>query len=132
MTMMDQSMSAAQSRQRDQSQQQGGDQSQQQNVGQAERVTSIAAGSILTLLGLSRGSLPGLLIAGVGGAMAYRGITGHCPMYETMGVNTAESDNESLDRSERETHENGIHVEQCFLINRSQEDLYKYWRDFNN
>src|SRR5947209_13492333 len=99
MTMMNQATSPAEARMGGQD---GGEeqQSQQQNVGQAERVTSIAAGSILTILGLSRGSLPGLLIAGVGGAMAYRGITGHCPMYESMGVNTAESDEESLSRNE--------------------------------
>jgi uncharacterized membrane protein len=135
MTMMDQPMTATPSRTGDQpAQQRGGKQQsqQEQNVGQAERVTSVAAGSILAILGLSRGSLPGLLIAGVGGAMAYRGLSGHCPISQALGVNTAETDEESLDRAERRTHEKGIHVEQCFLINRSLEDLYKYWRDFTN
>ena len=50
----------------------------QVNVGPNERAVSVAAGGILALLGLSRASLPGLLVAGVGGAMIYRGVTGHC------------------------------------------------------
>src|SRR4051812_45055043 len=73
-------------------QQRGQSQSQSQsppvNVGDAERQVSIAAGSILALLGMSRRSVPGILIAGVGGAMIYRGATGHCGMYERLGYDT--------------------------------------------
>ena len=54
-------------------------QGQQVNVGDGERAVSVAAGAIIGLLGLSRGSLPGLLGAAVGGAMVYRGVTGNMP-----------------------------------------------------
>jgi uncharacterized membrane protein len=108
------------------------EQEQPINVGQSERAVSVAAGTILTLTGLSRRSIPGLFIAAVGGAMAYRGVTGHCPAYGAMGVDTARPQQSRGRQSQEETFENGIHVEQAFLINRSPEDLYKYWRNFEN
>ncbi len=99
------------------------------NVGPGERATSVAAGTVLALLGLGRRSLPGLLVAGVGGALIYRGATGHCHLYAAMGLDTA---NRSGQDAEEDIAERGIHVEQAFLINRSPEDLYNYWRNFEN
>ncbi len=54
------------------------------NVSEKERVLSVAAGSMLALLGLRRRDLTGLVIAGTGGAMLLRGITGHCAVYQMM------------------------------------------------
>lgn len=102
------------------------------NVGDGERMVSVAAGAILGLLGLSRGSLPGLLVAGIGGGLLYRGLTGYCPAYAQLEMDTAEPDWTDTGRAERETAEHGIHVEQALLINRSREDLYAFWRDFEN
>ena len=59
-----------------------------QNVGQGERTISLLSGAILAGLGLSRGGLSGLAMIGMGGALAYRGYTGHCSMYQAMGVDT--------------------------------------------
>ena len=101
------------------------------NVGSNERAVSLAAGAALSLLGLSRRSIPGLLVAGVGGAMIYRGATGHCPAYQAAGINTAEDDQSNLS-AEEELNQHGIYVEQALLINRSPEDLYKFWRNFEN
>ena len=99
------------------------------NVGENERAVSVAAGAIVALQGLSRGSLPGLLTAAVGGMLVYRGISGRCPMYEKMGIDTAHSGD---GMEERELSEQGIHVEQSMLIDKPAEELYRYWRDFNN
>jgi uncharacterized membrane protein len=110
-----------------QSRQQG--QQKRINVGQNERAVSVAAGAILALQGLSRGSLIGLLTAGVGGMLAYRGISGHCGMYEKLGIDTAH-DGDGMDQ--REISEKGIHVEQSMLINKPAQELYRYWRDFTN
>jgi len=108
----------------------GGDDSQQQqtgvNVGEDERTVSVAAGAILALLGLSRRSLPGLLVAGVGGALVYRGVTGRCHTYSALGINTAAAPEPA------EIADRGIHVEEAFLINRTPEELYQYWRNFEN
>ena len=60
-----------------------------QNVGDSERMVSASAGAILLLQGLARRDLMGALIGGIGGALAYRGATGHCPAYQAAGVDTA-------------------------------------------
>jgi uncharacterized membrane protein len=95
------------------------------NVGQNERSVSVAAGAILALLGLRRMSLPGCIVAGVGGAMIYRGVTGYCNLYGALGIDTHGS-------VEEDVAKHGIHIEQAFLINRSAEDLYNDWRNFEN
>src|SRR5690348_14478595 len=60
------------------------------NVGEAERWLSLLGGGALAIFGLSRESLPGLALAGVGGAFVYRGLAGHCPCYAALGVSTAQ------------------------------------------
>lgn len=59
------------------------------NVGPNERAASVLGGAILAGLGAGRGTLPGLLLAALGGALVYRGVTGHCSAYAAAGVNTA-------------------------------------------
>jgi uncharacterized membrane protein len=113
--------------QRQQWQQQQPSQWQRVNVGEGERAVSLAAGAILALQGLSRRSTPGLIMGLVGGAMIYRGVTGHCHAYEAMGIDTANEET-----SEDDIAEHGIHIAQSFLINRSPEELFQFWRDFDN
>src|SRR5688572_29673997 len=97
-------------------------QGQQANVGDGERAVSVAAGAIVGLLGLSRGSLPGLLGAAVGGAMVYRGVTGTCPAYRAMDVDTTEP---GQGRAEGlESLHNGVHITTAFGIRK--------WRNFEN
>jgi uncharacterized membrane protein len=59
------------------------------NVGDAERWISGLVGGALTLAGLRRRSIPGTVLALLGGALAYRGITGRCSVYQALGFNTA-------------------------------------------
>lgn len=61
------------------------------NVGGTERALSALAGGSLLAYGLSRRSLPGLLTAIVGGGLVYRGMTGHCSVYDALGVSTADA-----------------------------------------
>ena len=56
------------------------------NIGETERIVSAIVGGALTIGGLSRLSLGGLIVAGVGAALGYRAVTGHCPVYEKLGV----------------------------------------------
>src|SRR4051812_20623142 len=60
------------------------------NVGQSERVISSVAGGALALAGIRMRSVPGALLAAVGGTMVFRGVTGHCPAYQSLGVSTAD------------------------------------------
>lgn len=100
------------------------------NVGDGERMVSLAAGTIVGLLGLSRRSLGGLLVAGVGAGLVYRGATGHCHAYDALGIDTTEDHGD--ERSEEQIARRGIHVSNAFLINRSPADLYAFWRNLEN
>src|SRR4051794_12937022 len=60
------------------------------NVGDTERWVSAVGGTVLALFGLSRGDLAGLALAGLGGALVYRGLSGHCTCYQALGINTAD------------------------------------------
>ncbi len=99
------------------------------NVDETERYVSLAAGAILAGLGASRGDLRGLVIAGIGGALAYRGATGHCHVYETMGIDTSHRASGKSLRAQLDEH--GVQVTECFLIGKPQEELYNWWRDFS-
>jgi uncharacterized membrane protein len=91
------------------------------NVGKNERLVSLAAGSIVAALGAARRGPLGLLMAGVGGAMLYRGATGYCHTYAALGVDTAQGETR-----------HGIHVSESFLIDKPSEELYAFWRNFEN
>lgn len=57
------------------------------NVGRTERwLSGIAAAGVIAA-GMRRRSLPGLGLALVGGSwLLVRGVTGHCPVYQSLGV----------------------------------------------
>ena len=64
----------------------------------------------------------------VGGSLVYRGATGHCSLYQTLGVNTADQPGPAT--SVRAGH--GVKVEESVTINRPVEDVYRFWRNFEN
>jgi uncharacterized membrane protein len=99
------------------------------NVSQMERTVSLAAGALLVGAGLSRKSLPGALIAAVGGGLIYRGVSGHCHVYEALGIDTASGHGAA---QPEEYFNRGIHVEHVVTINRLPWELYDYWRKFEN
>src|SRR5438105_3868577 len=63
------------------------------NVGESERVLSALGGGALALVGLGRGNAAGLTLAALGGALLYRGLTGHCYCYQALGIDTAHDEN---------------------------------------
>ena len=93
--------------------------SERVNVGETERWASAIGGGLLALYGLSRGSLGGLAAAAAGGALVYRGASGHCPAYAGLGVDTAEG-----------RHEAGpIRIEEAVTVGKPAGELYAFWRD---
>jgi uncharacterized membrane protein len=60
-------------------------------MGELDRIATFVGGCALGLYGLRR-SLGHLALMVGGGALVYRALKGHCPVYESMGINT-------LDRS---------------------------------
>src|SRR5579883_3670995 len=93
--------------------------SQPVNVGDTERLLSLLGGAALGLFGLSRRSLGGLGLAAVGGSLLYRGMTGHCPGYQSLGVSSAQPVGSAT--SVRAGH--GIKVEESITINRDAATL---------
>lgn len=89
------------------------------NVGQTERVLSAVAGGVLAAVGLSRRSLPGLALAGLGGALVARGTTGHCPAYTAAGFSTADVPAP-------------VEIVQSVSVTASRADAYAFWRKLEN
>lgn len=98
------------------------------NVPAAERWGSALGGGALVLTGLKMRSLPGAALAIVGAAMIQRGATGHCMGYAALGINRARGDGAQPE----EYSERGIHVVETMTIDKSPEELYRFWRDFKN
>jgi uncharacterized membrane protein len=77
-------------------------------------------------VGLSRGNLAGLTAAAIGGALLYRGLTGHCPCYEALGIDTAHDGHAATGVPAGR----GIKVETAVTVDRPAAELYRFWRDF--
>ncbi len=103
--------------------------STEQNVSEPERWISVIAGSAIAAYGLKMRSIPGLVLAGVGGALVWRGASGHCMVYESMGISTAEEDS---DRNVSVPYGRGVGIEESVTIHASPERIYTFWRNFKN
>jgi uncharacterized membrane protein len=77
-------------------------------------------GGALLFYGLRR-SLGSLALAVGGGALLYRGLSGHCPVYGTIGVNTAD-----------QSTEDGVTVEAAVTVNKPIAEVYRYYRNLEN
>ncbi|MBV9860552.1 MAG: DUF2892 domain-containing protein [Alphaproteobacteria bacterium] len=58
------------------------------NVGSSERALSAVIGAALIVNGVRRPSLWHTILAFAGAAMIQRGLTGHCGLYQRLGVDT--------------------------------------------
>ena len=101
------------------------------NVNNQERTVSVAAGAIMGALGLTRRTVPGYFMAGLGGMLLYRGLTGHCFLYDAVDYNSAAPQGRAQP-SVKEIIDRGFRIQQSFTINRSPAELFAVWRDFEN
>jgi len=99
------------------------------NISDAEKWMSIAAGAGLTVYGLTRLKRKGWMYAGLGSLLLRRGLTEHCELYEALGMNTAVSPD---DTRAALGGSRGINVLETVTINRSLEELYRFWRNLEN
>lgn len=94
------------------------------NVGLIDRRLSLISGAALGVGGImtmiNRRFIPGAAMLAFGGMFLYRGSTGYCSIYDTIGISTAG------------TSDTGITIEHSLTINRSPQDVYDFWRDFSN
>lgn len=101
---------------------------QAENVGSTERIVSAGLGGLLVAGGVMRGRLPGLLLTAVGASLLYRGLSGFCALYQQLGINTNEMDDQqSGDRSSAMRPVKGVKIEESFIIDRSPHELYEIW-----
>lgn len=92
------------------------------NVGNMERLVTLAAGAALLGYAWRQRSTPlGLTSAG----LIARGATGYCPAYAALGVDHSDTKH-ALSGSR------GTHVREAITIKASPEELYTFWRRYEN
>jgi len=87
---------------------------QNKNLGETERWASLIGGGAMVLMGLRQGSLRGALTALAGGGLIYHGATSQSSLQEKVGMSQS------------------IKVEKTVTINKSPEELYRFWHNFEN
>ena len=100
------------------------------NVADFERWASALGGAALTAYAIKQlkdRSPGGPALAAAGGALIYRGATGHCPVYAATGIDTAHGRD---DTREALSGARGVNVEEVVTINASADTLYAFWRRF--
>ena len=100
------------------------------NVGRTERLVSGVAGLALGLYSLRRKRLRGMLLP-VAGTLLSRAVTGRCAINRAIGRNSALYDEPSSPVT-TVGRGDGIRVEQAVTINRPREEIYRFWRNFEN
>lgn len=98
-----------------------------QNVPFNERIGSIAAGAALIGLAIWRRSWATLPLAAGGIALIQRGATGHCHLYEKLGINSRQLNSETGVPGNK-----GIKVREQIRIERPPADIYRFWRQLEN
>jgi uncharacterized membrane protein len=91
--------------------------SETNNASEIERWTSLIGGGAMVLTGLRQRSLRGVLTALAGGGLIYQGVTKQSTVkqaQEAMGMNQP------------------IKVEKTVTIDKSAEELYRFWHNFEN
>ncbi len=99
------------------------------NVGKVERGASILGGTLLAYIGAKRRDAWGAGLAILGAGLLRRGITGYCYTYQYLGIRTAET---GQGKHVSVPYELGIKVERAISINKSREEVFRFWRNLEN
>lgn len=93
------------------------------NVGNNERIISAATGAFILSSGLSdlfKHPISGLVKTALGGLLLYRGASGHCPVYSSMGKTRGVSNTQA------------INIRTSLIVNKSKDEVYNFWRKLEN
>ena len=103
---------------------------QEKNVNQLERLVSVFSGGALIGYGVMRRSLPqSALSIAAGIPLVQRGWTGHCAVYDSLNISTAET---SEPPAFTGVQGSSIRIEQEVTINRPVSQVFRYWSNFEN
>jgi len=80
--------------------------------------------------GLRRRDGTGVVMAILGAEMIRRGLTGHSYLYEALGIRTAPKGQGA--ETTAVPYELGIRVDQCIVVNRPRDEVYRFWRRLEN
>lgn len=92
----------------------------EQNVGRSERILSGVLGSwmLISAFGSNRSIGGRSSRVGIGAYLLYRGISGNCPVYTSMGIKTQRS--------------KAIELRASLTVNKPKEEVFRYWRKLEN
>jgi uncharacterized membrane protein len=93
------------------------------NVGKYERIASAVGGGALVGYAIKTRSKTAVALGLIGAGLLYRGATGQCDAYRALGVNTAGTGDDVA---------RDVHIEKSITIGVSPNELYKFWRNFEN
>jgi len=96
------------------------------NVGDLERAVCLGVGGGLWAFGLN-GRGPGVLSMLVGGALLYRGLTGHCSGYQALGMSTAKRGKQTAVPAGE-----GVKVVESVTVRGSPTAVYEEWRKLDS
>ncbi len=98
------------------------------NVGAVERWISVGIGGLLLYGAVRRRDVLGGL-AGAGSALLlYRGVTGYCPVYGALGIDTAQRKGVYHNPSASVPYGTGVRVESSIAVALPARRLYDFWR----
>ena len=90
------------------------------NLAWGERLVSLSIGTKITAAGIASifsSPVRGLVEAVAGGYLLFRGITGVCPVYKSIGISKTPQ---------------SIHITHIITVNKSKQEVYKFWRKLEN
>jgi len=105
------------------------------SINTAERwISGIAGGALAfyavkNLKNRKRRSWTGYSSAVGASLMLLRSVTGKSPLYRWIGINTQ---NRDLPQSASVQHDNNVQIVKTIVINKSPEELFRFWRNFEN
>lgn len=93
---------------------------QAQNIGNVERWASLIGGGLLAAYAMRSGR-GGVVPAVLGAGLIARGVSGHCYVYQALGINAVEGQSGQT-----------IQVDHTITIDRSPAEVFQFWRNFAN
>ncbi len=93
------------------------------NVGYNERLLSTGLGAFLLSSGINnlfKRPINSLIKTAIGGMLLYRGASGHCPVYSSMG------------KTKGVKQTGVINIRTGLIVNKPKEEVYAFWRKLEN
>ncbi len=93
------------------------------NVSQNERIMSAALGAFLLSSGFNnifRHPIKAIVRSALGGFLLYRGATGNCVVYSSMG------------KTKGVVHSDAINIRTSLIVNKPKDEVYAFWRKLEN